>query len=150
MPVVSSAGMIVLLICCAACQLGSQQVARLAPWINGMEAMAAGVTLIVLGVLSGSQSAGLLGFAVTGAGIGISYRMALVMLTKGASPNIHGVLSSTYAAITYAAAAILVTVVGLVGNRLGLEQVVIGSLVLLALSAAALATGAPRASAERR
>lgn len=150
MPVVSSAGMIVLLICCAACQLGSQQVARLAPWINGMEAMAAGVALIVFGVLSGSQSAGLLGFAVTGAGIGISYRMALVMLTKGASPNIHGVLSSTYAAITYAAAAILVTVVGLVGNRLGLEQVVIGSLVLLALSAAALATGAPRASAERR
>ncbi|MET0747848.1 MAG: MFS transporter [Rhizobium sp.] len=150
MQAASAAGIIMLLICCAVCQLGSRQVAALAPWLNGMEAMAAGLALILLGAFSGWQSLGLLGFAVTGAGIGIAYRMALVVLTRGASPNIHGVLSSTYAAITYAAAAIAVTVVGLVGNGLGLEHVVIGALVLFGLLSAGLIGNAPRVSLEQR
>lgn len=150
MPVVSAAGIIVLLICCAACQLGSRQVAGLVPRVSGMEAMLAGLALILLGAVSGWQSLGLLGFAVTGAGIGISYRMALVVLTRGASPNIHGVLSSTYAAITYASAAIVVTAVGLVGNIFGLEDVVIGALVVCGLCSAALMRGAPSVSLEQR
>jgi hypothetical protein len=150
MSIVASSGMIILLICCAACQLGSVRVARLLPMANGLELLLAGIMLIVVAALSGYQSVGLAGFALTGAGIGISYRIALVVLTKGAPPTIHGVLSSTYAAITYAIAAVAVALIGFVGNRFGLQQVVIGTLVVLALCCAVLLKSAPRVSLEKR
>lgn len=150
MPLVTSIGMIVLLVCCAACQLGSAHVARIAPKATGVEAMALGTALILIGEFTGFQSVGLVGFGLTGAGIGITYRICLVVLTRGASPNIHGVLSSTYAAITYAAAALGVIMIGLLGNVLGLRNVVIAALVVLLALCLAVLKVSPRVSAERR
>jgi MFS family permease len=150
MLIVGSSGMIVMLVCCAACQLGARQVARLAPMATGVEAMLIGLLLVVAAVFTGLSGLSLLGLAFVGAGIGISYRMALVMLTRGAPPNIHGVLSSTYAAITYAIAAISVIVLGMLGNVFGLHNVVLAALALMALFSAILVRGSPRVSMERR
>lgn len=149
MSLVTSAGMIVLLICCAGCQLGSRYVVRFAPILNGIEALMIGIVCMVAAALSGLQWLGLIGFALTGAGIGISYRLALIVLTRGAPPTIHGVLSSTYAAITYGVAALSVALVGFAGNFFGLEQVVIAVMILIAIVSIALLRNTPRASIER-
>lgn len=150
MLIASSSGMIVMLVCCAACQLGAQQIARLVPMATGVEAMFIGLCLVVAGALIGVSDVSLAGLAFVGAGIGISYRMALVMLTRGAPPNIHGVLSSTYAAITYAIAAISVILLGMLGNIFGLHNVVVAALALMAVLSAVLFRSSPRVSMERR
>ncbi len=147
---VKAAGMIVLLICCAASQLGSKRIARSAPFLSGVDAMALGLLLILGSALARSEIIGIAGFGVLGAGIGIAYRLALVILTKGASPKDHGALSSTYAAITYAVAAATVILVGAAGNIFGLVNVVLAVLIILVISCGALLIKAPRLADENR
>jgi hypothetical protein len=147
---VKASGMIVLLICCAASQVGSKRIGRIAPALSGVDGMALGLLLIVGGAVTGSEIVAIAGFGAFGVGIGIAYRLALVILTKGASPRDHGALSSTYAAITYAVAACTVIAVGAVGNIFGLVSVVTAVLVVLLLICCALLRKAPRLSDERR
>jgi hypothetical protein len=149
MQAVKAVGMIVLLSCCAASQLGSKRIARAAPAISGVDGMALGLLLIVGGALAGSEAAAIAGFSILGVGIGVAYRLALVILTKGASPRDHGALSSTYAAITYAVAASTVIIVGAAGNLFGLVSVVMAVLVILLVACGVLLTSAPRLSEEQ-
>jgi MFS family permease len=146
---VKAAGMIVLLICCATSQLCSKRIAIVAPFLSGVDAMMLGLLLIGGGALTGSEVVGIAGFGVLGVGIGIAYRLALVILTKGASPRDHGALSSTYAAITYAVAAITVILVGAAGNMFGLVSVVMAVLAILVLICGVLLVKAPRLSDEK-
>jgi hypothetical protein len=60
-----------------------------------------GLILVIASALFGLQWLGLVGFGLAGAGIGISYRIALVVLAKGTLLAIRGVLSSSYAAISW-------------------------------------------------
>jgi MFS family permease len=134
MGLVSSLGIVVLLSCCAACQIGCKQLATITPMLNGFDALLTGLILTLVGLFADLQSVSLVGLACIGAGIGISYRMALVVLTNAASATTHGVLSSAYAAITYGAAAVAVTIGGVAGNAFGLHNVVVCILILLVLS----------------
>jgi hypothetical protein len=146
---VKAAGMIVLLICCAASQLCSKRIAKIAPFLSGVDAMALGLLLILCGALVRSEVVGIAGFGILGVGIGIAYRLALVILTKGASPRDHGALSSSYAAITYAVAAATVILVGAAGNMFGLVNVVLAVLLILVVTCGALLVKAPRLAVER-
>lgn len=79
-----------------------------------------------------------------GVGIGVSYRLSLVVITRGASPAQQGTLSSLYAAFTYAAAAAGVLAMGVTGNIIGLHQTVVGITVALMCALAMVAKKAPR------
>lgn len=149
MEVVKSMGMIVLLTSCAFSQIYGRRIATFAPSASGVEAMAAGVFLILLGSSVSSEVAGLLGFGVLGAGIGVSYRLALVMLTKGVSARDHGALSSTYAGITYAAAAFSVAATGFAGNLFGLKATITAVLVMLIFAFLSMMRKAPRLRLDR-
>jgi MFS family permease len=141
---VSSFGVIMLLIACAASQIGSPWLSRAAPWMSGVLAMSIGSTFILLGATMLNAAVAIAGFVSVGAGIGISYRLSLVVITRGASPAQQGTLSSLYAALTYAAAAAGVLTTGVSGNLLGLHHTVIGVTVLLICSLALVAKKAPR------
>jgi hypothetical protein len=144
MEAIKSMGMIVLLTSCALSQVFGRRIAAFAPSLSGVEAMAIGVLLILLGSSISSEIVGFLGFGLLGAGIGVSYRLALIMLTKGVSPRDHGALSSTYAGITYAAAAFSVAATGFAGNLFGLKATITVVLVMLTLAFLAIVRKAPR------
>ena len=144
MPLVQSCGLIIFLIASAGGQLASPLLTRLVPRFSGMLLIAAGV----LATFGASEIRwpvlAILGLCALGVGTGVSYRLALVVLTRGTRPVVQGSLASLYSAITYGFAAVSVLLSGVIGNALGLVGAVILIFCLCAVSALALARPAPR------
>ena len=147
MPSVQTLGPILLVCGSAAGQLLSPALARLAPWVSGTVTMAAGVGFILAGAYFRIDPVAIGGFVVIGAGIGVAYRAALVMLTRGADPARQGASASLYAAITYAVAALVVLAIGWIGNTTGLVPATIAALVLTGVLAMAALAFSPRLGA---
>ncbi|GAB3600292.1 MFS transporter [Microbacterium tumbae] len=143
-PIVRAAGPALLLGASAVAQLMSPGIARIAPWASGLLAMAVGAAGVIGGAALRIDALALPGFALLGVGIGLSYRAGLVTLTRGAAPARHGALSSLYAAVTYAAAALVVLSVGWVGNATGVVPAALGALALTGVLALATLLWAPR------
>jgi MFS family permease len=143
-PVVQAVGPTLLLVASASAQLGSNALARVAPWMSGNIAMSAGAVALVAGALTGSTPLALASFAALGFGIGLSFRLNLVVLTRGASPSRQGALTSLYTAITYAASGSVVLGAGLVGNVIGLVPAALGTMAVVAVATALALIWAPR------
>ncbi|MEE3662249.1 MFS transporter [Brenneria sp. g21c3] len=117
-------GVIVMLVFCAAGQLGSPWLTGKMPSASGIISLLAGVFLIILsGVIRSSETA-IIAFGIIGLGVGISYRLCLIMITLGVSASEHGARSSYYAAVTYCAAALVILLAGMLGNFVGLIEIV--------------------------
>lgn len=144
MDTVKAVGVIALLVFSAAGQILSPYLARRVPWVSGVAALAVGVGAVLAGAAAHLSYISLAGFAVLGAGLGIAYRLGLVMLTRGAAPANHGALSSAYAAVTYAVAALVVLAAGAAGNALGVQTVVYLVFGIVGVSALAAALRTPR------
>lgn len=144
MPSVQGLGPILLVCGSAAGQLLSPSLARSAPWISGTITMATGAALILGGAYLRADSVAISGFVVIGAGIGIAYRAALVMLTRGSDPARQGATASLYAAITYAMAALVVLVIGWIGNTTGLVPATVAALTITGALAIAALVFSPR------
>lgn len=143
-PTVRAVGPALMLGTSAAAQIASPWFAQIAPWLSGLVAMAAGVAGVIGGAALRLDALALIGFALFGAGIGVSYRAGLVALTRGSPPARQGALSSLYAAVTYAAAAIVVLTVGWIGNLTGVLPAVLGALAAAGVAALAALLWAPR------
>lgn len=143
-PLVQAVGPALLLGSSAAAQLASPWLARLAPRASGVLVVVAGVAGIVVGALAALDAVALVGSALVGAGIGVSYRVGLVALTRGTTPARQGALSSLYAAVTYAAAAIGALLVGWVAVGTGLVVAALGALTAVGVAALLAVLWAPR------
>lgn len=143
-PLVRAVGPALMLGTSAAAQLTSPWLARIAPWMTGLGAMAAGAAGMIGGAVFACIPIALVGFALLGAGIGISYRAGLVALTRGTLPAEQGALSSLYAAVTYAGAAVIVLLVGWIGNVIGIVPAALGAIALAGIAAVVALTWAPR------
>ncbi|SDH68700.1 MFS transporter [Agrococcus jejuensis] len=143
-PVARAFGPVLMLATSAAAQLSSPAIARRAPWASGLLVQAAGALSVAAGALWAATPVVLVGYALLGVGIGISYRAGLVALTRGATPAQQGALSSLYAAVTYAAAAVAVLLVGGIGNLTGVVPAAIGAFALVGVASLATAVVAPR------
>ncbi|WP_127817738.1 MFS transporter [Microbacterium sp. CPCC 204701] len=143
-PVVRAVGPALMLGASAVAQLASPWFARVAPWMSGLVAMAVGAAGIVAGAMTGVDVLALIGFALLGAGIGVSYRAGLVALTRSSSPARQGALSSLYAAVTYAGAAVIVLAVGWIGNMTGIVVAALGAVAFAGVAALVALTWAPR------
>lgn len=141
---ISAFGIIILLIFSAVSQIASPWLCRVAPWISGLGAMVAGSTLLLAGATFNSTAIAALGFVLIGTGIGVSYRLCLLVVTKGATPEQQSRLSSLYAAVTYTAAASCVLALGFLGNAIGLHRTVMCVFILLTGTLLALARHAPK------
>lgn len=144
METVKALGVIALLVFSAAGQVLSPYLSRRVPWVSGVAALAVGVGAVLAGAATHLSFISLAGFAVSGAGLGIAYRLGLVMLTKGAAPAGHGALSSAYAAVTYAVAALAVLAAGVAGNAMGVQPVVYIVFGIVGIAALACALKTPR------
>jgi MFS family permease len=144
MPVTRTVGPALMLGVSAAAQLLSPALARVQPRGTGLIVLAFGAGGIAAGATSRVEPVALIGFALLGVGVGVSYRAGLVALTRGTTPARQGALSSLYAAITYAAAAVAVLVVGGLGNVLGIVPAVVGGICATGLAAIAALLWAPR------
>ncbi|RYH11590.1 hypothetical protein [Tropicimonas sp. IMCC6043] len=127
-----------------AAQLSSAALARAFPAASGMTALALGIAATLAGGALLSDFAAALGCLVAGAGAGLSFRCALVLLTRGASPAGQGRLASAYAAITYLAAAALVLLCGALVNRFGSTDVTMALFAATAAAALSARRFAPR------
>lgn len=117
-------GVIALLSACALGQLCSPWLAKHVPWLSGVVTMAMGAGLLLVGAGIHSSAIVLLGLAALGGGAGVSYRIGLLVITKGCSPSLQSSRSSIYAAITYGAAALVILLAGFAGNIFGISYVV--------------------------
>ena len=144
LPLAQALGVIVLMICSAGGQLLSPALTRRAPWLSGLAGYAAGLVLIAAARLLGSSALAILGCGAIGFGIGVSYRLALVVITRGATPAQQGTRASLYAATTYAAAAASVLGAGSWANTTSIPTVVTQGSTLLATLALLLLPIAPR------
>ncbi|WP_374754683.1 MFS transporter [Arthrobacter sp. AFG20] len=144
LPQAQTFGTIAMLTLSAAAQLGSPWAARRLPWASGLPTMALGIAGILAGARLGWDVLAIAGSALTGAGLGASHRLGLVMFTKGTPPADHGALSSFYAATTYLIAGLSVLGSGMLGSVLGLEGSVLTTFAVLGTAAAGLAWKAPR------
>jgi hypothetical protein len=140
---VSAYGIIILLAFSAASQLSSPWLAKVVPWSSGAAAITAGIIFLLIGAELRLPSLAIIGFAVIGMGIGVSYRLGLITFTKGSSPVQQGALSSFYAAITYGAAAVCALALGIAGNQVGLQITVITVFGILATLTLLLSGKAP-------
>lgn len=143
----SAIGPLLMLVTSAALQLSSQTIGRIFPRSSGLGLIALGCVGIGGGVIFHTQIIALVSFALLGAGVGVSYRLNLVMLSRGASPARQGSLSSTYAAISYAMGAAVVLGTGGLGHTVGLSSAAITALGLTAVAAAVGLPFAPRLEA---
>lgn len=144
MPKTQTFGILLFLTCSAVAQLSSRQLTRVASWYSGLPTIAIGIVLMLVAALFKLDALALLGFSLLGAGVGISYRLCLVVTTKGASVIAQGSLSSTYAAVTYGAAAAAVLGSGLIGNLFGLQSTVAAVFIALVVMAVVMTRHAPR------
>lgn len=143
-PIVQAVGPTLLLGTSAAAQLASPGISRIAPWMSGMVLTALGVTGIVGGAWTDSPIVAIAGFGVLGIGVGVSFRASLIVLTRGATPARQGALASLYAAATYTVAALIVLLIGWIGNITGLIEALFTALGVVGLLALAVTAWAPR------
>jgi MFS family permease len=143
-PLVRAMGPTLMLGASATAQLASPALARIAPRWIGLTPLALGVAGILGGAGLRLDALALSGFALLGAGIGVSYRAGLVALTRGETPARQGALSSLYAAVSYAAAAAAVLLVGWMGSAIGVVHAALGALAVTGLVAVAALAWAPR------
>lgn len=143
-PVVRAVGPALLLASCAAAQLCSPGIARIAPWVSGSIIAAFGVACVLGGAWLVLDPLAIVGFAFVGAGAGIAYRTGLVRLTRGVDPARQGALASLYAAGTYAVAALIVLLIGILGNVVGLIPIIVWTLATIGVLALAALFWAPR------
>ncbi|MDM4763875.1 MFS transporter [Galbitalea sp. SE-J8] len=134
----------VMLVASAAAQLASPVLARRLPWASGLGALALGIVVAGLGAIARIEPVVIAGFAIVGVGIGVSYRTALVVLTRGSSPARQGALASLYAAVTYGAAATSVLVVGAIADEAGLVPTLVAAAGVVAALAVVACIRAPR------
>lgn len=144
MPRTQTFGILLFLAASAIGQLSSRQLTRVASGYSGLPTIAVGICLMLGAALMKHDVLALLGFALLGAGVGISYRLCLVVTTKGASIVAQGALSSSYAAITYGAAAASVLGAGVIGNLLGLQATVTMLFAAIVVLSILMARHAPR------
>lgn len=142
--VASSVAVVLVLVCSALIQVLAGPVGRLVPWLNGTELLILGLGGSLLGFLMDSGGVVIAAVAVTGFGIGATYRTGLVALTSGAAPSVQGALASLYGGVTYGAAAITTLFFGTIAAQVGLYPTVIVGTGVLAAAAAALVWWAPR------
>lgn len=144
MPLMRSCGLIIFLIASASGQLASPWLTRRMPQMSGMLLIAVG-TLAAFGASAIHWPVfAIAGLCALGVGAGLSYRLALVVLTQGTRPVVQGSLASLYSATTYGFAAVSVLISGFWGNAVGLVQAVIAVFSLCALAALAMSWKAPR------
>ncbi|GAA4429285.1 hypothetical protein GCM10023169_31430 [Georgenia halophila] len=127
-PLVQAIGPTLLLGTSASAQLASPAITRIAPWISGALAMGLGIAGMLSGAWLALDALAIAGFAVLGAGVGVSFRAGLIALARGASPSRQGSLASLYAAVTYTVSAATVLTVGWAGNTTGLVPAVFAAL----------------------
>lgn len=143
-PLVQAVGPTLLLAASATGQLLSPLLTRIAPWISGMVAAAAGAAGFVAGALLAIPVIALVGFVLLGAGTGIAYRAALVTLTRGTSSARQGALASAFGAITYTANASAILLIGWLSDLVGLIEIATGAFTLIAIAALVALRWAPR------
>lgn len=135
---------VLVLVCSALVQIGAAPLARFAPWLGGTELLAIGFATIASALLFSLEWCAVVGIAVTGGGIGIAYRTALVHLTQGAAPAKQAALASLYGAVTYGAAAMFILLSGVLAQALTLLATVIALMTALGIGALGLSFIAPR------
>lgn len=128
----------------AGVQVLSGPVGRIAPWLSGIELIAAGCLILGAAILTRTDWCGVIGVAVTGIGIGITYRLGLVTLTRGAPAARQGTLASLYGTVSYGTAAVTTLLAGFAGRHFGLQPTVLTALVALTVLGAVLLRPAPR------
>ncbi len=143
-PFVQAVGPTLLLGSSAVAQLASPAVARVAPWVSGVVAAALGTACITLGAWVAIEWIAVAGFALLGLGIGTCFRASLVVLTHGAAPSRQGALASLFAAANYTGSAVVITLIGWVGNATGLVPAALGSLGVLGAVSLVMLLWAPR------
>lgn len=143
-PVVQAVAPTLLLGASAIAQLASPAVARFAPWVSGMLAAALGAACTILGALAAAEWLAVAGFALLGLGIGTCFRASLVVLTHGAPPADQGALASLFAAANYTGSAVVVALIGWLGNATGLVPAALGSLGVVGVISLAMLVWAPR------
>lgn len=143
-PLVQAIGPALLLIASGACQLASPLLTRAAPWMSGVLLLAIGCAAVATGALVVVPAVAVAGLTLIGAGSGIVYRAALVAFTRGASSARQSALASTYAAVTYAAAATVALLVGRLSDLVGFGPAAGGTFGVLALLALISLRWAPR------
>ncbi|WP_462182857.1 MFS transporter [Klebsiella variicola] len=124
MSIANKYSIITMLLLCAIGQLSSSWLTSHTPRSSGMLYLMLGCLLVMVSSILSYSIIAVIGCGFIGLGVGISYRLNLLILSKGASPTQQGTRSSFYAAITYGAAALTVLACGLVGNIVGLKAVV--------------------------
>ncbi|MGO2113312.1 MAG: MFS transporter [Pseudoclavibacter sp.] len=143
-PLVQAVGPTLMLGASAAAQLVGPAVARLAPWVGGSLMISLGVVGMLAGAWLAADVLAIAGFGVLGIGIGISFRTALIALTRGATPARQGAQASLYAGVTYTISAATVLVVGWVANTTGLAPAVLAALGVIGMLSVFALTWAPR------
>jgi hypothetical protein len=134
-PWVGSLGNLLVLAASAAGQLASPTIARLAPRSSGLVAMALGAAALLVAAHAAIPALAFAGFAVLGYGIGLSYRLCLVLLTLGLRPELQGRVSSLFSAVTYAVAGAGVLVLGALGSLVDLTTAVTAGYALVVFGA---------------
>jgi len=137
-------GVIALLVACAMGQLSSPWLAKHAPRISGVMAMAVGAGLLLVGAEVHSSAVVLFGLGILGGGAGVAYRIGLLVITKGCCPSLQSSRSSIYSAVTYGAAAVVILLAGVAGNVFGISHVVTALFSVLVCIKLALSAWAPR------
>ncbi|MGZ8178194.1 MFS transporter [Williamsia sp. SKLECPSW1] len=145
LPTTASAAVVLVLACSAVAQLAAVPLTRIAPWLTGLELLAAGLSISAVSLLHPIAGIAIVGIAVTGAGIGVAYRAALVHLVRGAPPATQSALASLYGAVTYGAAAVVTLLSGILAQTVSLLPAVTTLLLTLSTLALTLSTIAPRA-----
>ncbi len=137
-------GVIVILVASAGGQLLSPLMARRMPWISGLGAFTAGLVLMLVASKVRHQPLAIVSCGTLGFGVGVSYRAALVALTRGATARRQGAIAATYGAVTYTASTAGVLAAGLWADRVGLEAMFINGLAAFAVVTAIALGWAPR------
>lgn len=132
------------LFCSAVVQVTARPLDRVAPWLSGIELLAAGMVFTIAAILTQAEWSAVVGVVFTGFGIGVAYRTGLVSLTRGATPSRQGALASLYGAVSYGSAAVVTLAAGVTGRVVGLAPTVLGTLAVLVIVAVALVRVAPR------
>ncbi|MGB8418663.1 MFS transporter [Paraburkholderia sp.] len=145
-PLLRAIGVLVLLVFCALGQIFSPRLYRFVPQASGSAASWVGISLLLIGGIFDNNTLSLLGFGLLGIGIGIKYRIGLLVLTLGAAPAEQSSLSSVYAATTYCVAATTVLVAGSMGESFGLDRFVPCLFLVLGLITVAFSPWAPKLS----
>ena len=126
MPLVQALGIPLLLSSSLASQLASPWLRQHAGSISGIWAMLLGIGCIFFGAEMSASNMSLGGFCFVGFGAGLAYRSSLMMIALEAPPVSQGRISSLYAGITYAIAAVVILLSGIMTRHISMTAVTQG------------------------